>query len=218
MFSSVQSPRDRDARVDDAERFVSDVEGLADRSRPGDPPPRFDRIDGPDRTGTVHAVVDGTGRFVDLRLDPGWWAALGPERVAAGITEALEAARMKASLAWLVLRRRGGPPPPAEPSSRALPPVGDQNFLGAVLNRIEDAYQLRDDADRRLRAANTSRVIAGPRGLVRLHVTGRRIERAEVVQHGLTAADGDRLAADARDVLHDLAQGRSATPTDGSTP
>ena len=209
MFSAVQSPQDRDARVADAERFVSDVEGLADRSRPGDPPPRLDRIDGPDRTGTVHAVVDGTGRFVDLRLDPGWWAALGPGRVAIGITEALEAARMKASLAWLVLRRRGVRPPPAEQSSRALPPVGDQDFLVAVRDRIEDAYQLRDDADRRLRAANTTRVIIGPRGLVRLHVTGRRIERAEVEQHGLTAADGDRLAADARDALNDLTRGAS---------
>lgn len=209
MFSSVQSPQNRDARVADAERFVSDVEDLADRSRPGDPPPRFDRIDGPDRTGTVHAVVDGTGRFVDLRLDPGWWTELGPGRVATGITEALEAARMKASLVWLVLRRRGVPPPPAGPTSRALPPVGDQDFLGAVRDRIEDAYRLRDDADRRLRAANTSRVIAGPRGLVRLHVTGRRVERAEVEQYGLTAADGDRVAADLRDALHDLNRSES---------
>ena len=206
MFSSVQSPRDRDARVDDAERFVSDVEGLADRSRPGYPPPRLDRIDGPDRTGTVHAVVDGTGRFVDLRLDPGWWAALGPERVAAGITEALEAARMKASLAWLVLRRYGGPPPARPDRLPPLPPPSDDDFVSAVRDRIEDAYRLADDAKRRLRDANTARVIAGPRGLIRLHVRGRRIERIEVEQHTLTAADTDRLVADARDALGESAR------------
>jgi hypothetical protein len=206
MFSSVQSPQDRDARVADAERFVSDVEGLADRSRPGDPPPRFDRIDGPDRSGTVHAVVDGTGRFVDLRLDPGWWTALGPGRAAAGITEALEAARMKASLAWLVLRRYGGPLPTQPDRLRPLPLPGDDDFVGAVRDRIEDAYRLADDAKRRLRDANAARVVAGPRGLIRLHVRGRRIERIEIEQRGLTADDTDRLVADARDALGDLAK------------
>ena len=209
MFSSVQSPQNGDARVADAERFVSDVEDLADRSRPGDPPPRFDRIDGPDRTGTVHAVVDGTGRFVDLRLDPGWWTALGPGGVATGITEALEAARMKASLVWLVLRRRGVRPPPP-PEADPLPPLplpGDEDFVSAVRNRIEDAYQLADDTKRRLRDVDSTRVVAGPRGLIRLHVRGRRIERIEVEQYGLTTDDTDRLVADGRDALGELAKG-----------
>lgn len=208
MFSSVQSPQSRDARVADAERFLSDVEDLAQRSRPGDPLPRFDRIDGPDHTGTVYAVVDATGRFLDLGLDPGWWAALGPGRVATGITEALEAARMKASLVWLVLRRHGVRPP-LPPEADRLPPLpqpGDDDFVSAVRNRIEDAYQLADDTRRRLRDVESARVVAGPRGLIRLHVRGRRIERIEVEQHGLTADDTDRLVADARAALSELAE------------
>jgi hypothetical protein len=203
MYPSVQS---NDARVADAERFLSDVEDVADRYRPGDPPPRFDRIDGPDRTGTAYAVVDATGRFIDLGLDPGWWAALGPGRVATGITEALEAARMKASLVWLVLRRHGvRPPPPPVDRLPPLPLPGDDDFVSAVRNRIEDAYQLADDTRRRLRDANSARVVAGPRGLVRLHVRGRRIERIEVEQYNLTADDTDRLVADARQALNELA-------------
>ena len=99
MFSFAQAPRDSDApavntQLSDAQRFVSDVEELAARAGPGDPPSGPERIGGLDHTGTAYAVVDQVGRFVDIGLTAGWWAALGHDRVAAGLLEALRAARM----------------------------------------------------------------------------------------------------------------------------
>lgn len=104
MFPSVQSERD-DARIGDARRFVSEVERLAVRALGGGRPPRLDQIAGPDRTGTAFAVVDAVGRFVDVDLRPGWWAALGPAGVAPGLLEALATARLKAALVPIILRR-----------------------------------------------------------------------------------------------------------------
>jgi hypothetical protein len=214
VYSSVQSQRDDDARVADAQRFVADVEDMVTQTRPGQTPSRLDRIDGPDRTGTAYAVVDSVGRFVDIGLDPGWWTALGPGRVASGLIEALEGARMKAAIVPLILRRYGFVPPPAEvsaePELAPLPPPGDDDFVDAARGRIEDAYRLIDDADKRMRAQQTTRVIAGPRGLFRLHVRGTHIEGADVAQYGLSPDDTDRLVADARDALTELTRGGAA--------
>ncbi|WP_433297885.1 hypothetical protein ACQP2F_42085 [Actinoplanes sp. CA-030573] len=166
---------------------------------------RLDRITGPDRTGTAFAVVDAVGRFLDISLLPVWPASLGPARVAAGLLEALETARLKAALVPLILRRVGHFPSPivAEELSGPLPPVDDGGFLDAARGRIAEAYRLIDDADDRLRERQAERVIAGPRGLFRLRVRGSRIQRAEVAA-GLTAADTDRLVADAREALTEL--------------
>jgi hypothetical protein len=180
------------------------------RARDGGPPPRPDRIAGPDRTGTAFAVVDAVGRFVDISLHPGWWQVLGPARVAAGLLEALEAARMKAALVPMILRRSGyvpSRPPVDEDPAPGLPPAGDDGFLDVARGRIAEAYRLIDDADKRVREQQAVRVIAGPRGLFRLHVRGSRIDRAEVVA-GLTAADTDRLVADAREALTELTRVR----------
>ncbi|MCO8272317.1 hypothetical protein M1L60_17120 [Actinoplanes sp. TRM 88003] len=140
---------------------------------------RPNRITGSDRTGTAYAVVDPVGRFVDIGLRPGWWRALGPARVAAGLLEALESARMSAALAPLVERGE---------------------IVDAARGRITEAYRLIDEG----REQPALRVIIGPRGLFRLHVRGGRIESAETGP--LTPADTDRLGADARDCLTELAR------------
>ncbi len=191
---------------------MTDVEDMVAQLRPGEPPGRLDRIDGPDRTGTAYAVVDSVGRFVDIGLDPGWWTALGPGRVATGLLEALECARMKAALVPLILRRHGVRPPAPPPVEQLppLPPPDDVDFVDAARARIADAYRLIDDADKRMREHQTSRVIAGPRGLFRLHVRGSHIEGADVHQDGLSADDTDRLVADARDALTELTRGPAA--------
>ena len=205
MFPSVQAERDDDARVGDARRFVAEVENMAIRARGGGPPPRLDRIAGPDRTGTAFAVVDAVGRFVDVSLQPGWWSALGPGRVAAGLLEALATARLKAALVPLILRRHGYQPLPG--ADELPPPVrpDDGGFLDAARGRIAEAYRLIDDADKRMRERQTARVVAGPRGLFRVHARGGRIERAEVTAV-LAPGDTDRLLADARHALAELSE------------
>ncbi|WP_250027621.1 hypothetical protein [Paractinoplanes maris] len=137
------------------------------------------RITGSDRTGTAFAVVDPVGRFVDIGLRPGWWPALGPARVAAGLLEALESARMQAATAPLVER-------------------GD--LFDTAWSRITEAYRLIDEG----REQPALRVIIGPRGLFRLHARGGRIDSAETGP--LTPADTERLSADARDALAELAR------------
>jgi hypothetical protein len=173
------------------------------RARDGGPPPRLDRIAGPDRTGTAFAVVDAVGRFVDVSLRPDWWSALGPARVAAGLIEALATARLKAALVPMILHR---------PDYRPLPGEGevslaDDGFLDVARGRIAEAYRLIDDPGKRLRERPAVRVIAGPRGLFRAHARGGRIERAEVTA-ALSPGDTDRLLADARHALTELAKAR----------
>src|SRR5512138_2000101 len=133
LFPSVQAERDDDARVGDARRFVTEVENMVIDARAGAPPPRLDRITGPDRTGTAFAVVDALGRFVDIGLHPGWWAALGPARVATGLIEALWTARLKAGLVPMILRRHGYQELPLE-----------AGFLSAARGRIAEACRLVD--------------------------------------------------------------------------
>ena len=193
----------------DARRFVTEVENMAVRARAGGPPPRLDRIAGPDRTGTAFAVVDAVGRFVDISLQPGWWSALGPARVAAGLIEALETARLKAALVPMILRRNGYRPSPAtdEPTGDRLVDTSDEGFLDAARGRIAEAYRLIDDAGRQLREREAERVVSGPRGLFRLHTRGGRIERAELAG-ALAPGDTDRLLADARAALIELAKVR----------
>ncbi len=207
LFPSVQAERDDDARVGDARRFVTEIENMVIRARAGGPPPRLDRIAGPDRTGTAFAVVDAVGRFVDLSLHPGWWAALGPARVAAGLLEALATARLKAALVPMILRRHGYQLLPREGEAPPALRPGDDGFLDAARGRIAEAYRLIDDADKRLRGRQAVRVVAGPRGLFRAQARGGRIERAEVTAV-LVPGDTDRLLADARHVLAQLARCR----------
>ncbi|SNY06400.1 hypothetical protein [Paractinoplanes atraurantiacus] len=174
---------------------MSDVESM---------PGHTQRITGPDRTGTAWAVVDSVGRFVDIGLRPGWWEALGPDGVAAGLIEALESARTKAALVPLLLRR-GGPP---QDRDEGVAAAGPGDSLDVARGRIAEAYRLIDEAGKRMREQQASRVIAGPRGLFRLHVRGGRIDRAETGPQRPGPGDTERLVADARDALTELARGR----------
>jgi len=190
LFPSVHAERDDDARVGDARRFVSEIENMVIHARDGGPPPRLDRITGPDRTGTAFAVVDALGRFVDVSLHPGWWAALGPARVATGLLEALWTARLKAALVPMILRRH---------AYQELP--WEDGFLNAARGRIAEACRGIDDVDKR----PAVRVVAGPRGLFRVRARGGRVERAEV-SATLGPGDTDRLLADARHALLELSR------------
>jgi hypothetical protein len=165
------------------------------------------RIAGPDRTGTAFAVVDSIGRFVDISLHPGWWTTLGPERVAAGLLEALETARLKAALVPMILRRSAAPGETVDQPG-TLPPPTDDGFLDAARGRIAEAYRMIDDADQRLREQRATRVIAGPRGLFRLYARGSQIDRFEVTRGRLGRSDTDALVADAREALTELTRGR----------
>jgi hypothetical protein len=207
LFPSVQAERDDDARMGDARRFVTDIGNMVIRARDGGRPPRLDRIAGPDRTGTAFAVVDAVGRFVDVSLHPGWWSALGPARVAAGLLEALATARFKAALVPMILRRYGYQPLPREGEAALESRPADDGFLEAAGGRIAEAYRLIDDADYRPRERPAVRMVAGPRGLFRVHARGGRIERAEVTAV-LSPGDTDRLLADARHTLAELAKAR----------
>ena len=185
MFPSVQSERD-DARIGDAHQFVSEVEQAAVRALGGGRPLRLDRITGPDRTGTAFAVVDAVGRFVDVGLHPGWWVALGPARVATALLEALAAARMKAALVPLVLRR-------VSYSALSIDVIG-QHTPGDD-GRIAEARR-----SIHLDDLPAERIVTGRHGVFRLYMRGGRIDRAEAAA-GLTSADADRLVADAREAL-----------------
>ncbi|MCU7730628.1 hypothetical protein ODJ79_43520 [Actinoplanes sp. KI2] len=216
LFPSVQAERGGDARVGDARRFAVYVGNMVIRARAGGPPPRLDRIAGPDRTGTAFAVVDAVGRFVDVSLRPDWWSALGPARVASGLIEALATARLKAALVPMILRRHDYQPLPGEST--------DDGFLDAARGKIDtargkidaprgrvdaprgrvvEAYRLINDVDRR----PTVRAVAGPLGLFRVYARDGRIERAEVTAV-LTPGDTDRLLADARHALAEPAKTR----------
>ena len=202
----------------DARRFVTEIENMVIRARDGGPPPRLDRIAGPDRTGTAFAVVDAVGRFVDIGLHPDWWAALGPARVAAGLLEALATARLKAALVPMILLRPGYQPLPREDDPLPASRPADDGFLDAARGRIAEAYRLIDDADRRLRERPAIRVVAGPCGLFRVYARGGRIGRAEVTGV-LTPGDTDRLLADARHALAGLARAPdAATPARAEAP
>ncbi|GIM91241.1 hypothetical protein [Paractinoplanes toevensis] len=187
MFPSVQSERD-DARIGDARQFITEVERLAAQVPGGGPPPRLDRITGPDRSGTAFAVVDALGRFVDIGLHSAWWLALGPAGVADALLEALATARLKAALVPMILRHAMSPMLAVEQHT-----VRD-GFLDAAGGRIAEAGRLIDDAGPEPPAV---RVITGTRGLFHLHLRGNRIDRAEVTG----VPDTDLLVADAREVL-----------------
>jgi hypothetical protein len=195
-----------DARAANADQFVSDFEQQVRQARPGDDPPRADRVDSPDATGTAWAVVDWRGHFVDLWLNPGWWSELGPARVGAGLLEALESARMKVTLAKLVLQSHGFQPPRRETKvdhGPRLPDIHAPGFPDAMRTLLYESQDRIQEAERLWHDLDSERSYLGPRGLFRLVTRGWQIEWAEVPnQWALREDDGERLAADARDALH----------------
>jgi hypothetical protein len=205
---------DRDDRTRDAAAFAQRVEDLVATIRPGAPVPELDRIEGADRSGTVYCVVDRFGAVQDVYVDPGWWTALGPTRVAAAILDALDYARSKAALAMAVLSRHGHRPRLPEDTSQVagppidVPHVDSPDFERAIEAKLDRGYaildavrRLRDDAERRER-----RVVTGPSGLFQVRLLGPVVEGADVVGAELAPHDGDRIASDARLALQEAAQ------------
>jgi hypothetical protein len=194
-------------RVDEARRFVRELEQSLARTSRHLPVKGWDRLSATDRTATVTCLVDGRGDFVDLRIGPDWWLAVGPSVIASAVLEALQSAQDKAMLAMTLLRRRGLATPASAPlSPRTDPPQRPRNAWAewaAAEANVERGYALMTIADRvvELRDSPQPRTIDGPRGLFRLGLVGFTITHAEVNLHGLSAADTERLAEDARDAL-----------------
>ncbi len=211
-----------DHRIRDAKIFAENLEELATRTRPGHPVPGVDRIDGPDRSGSVYCVVDRTGTVVNVRIESDWWETLGPGRIAAAIMEALDYARSKASMALMILDRHGHrpdvPPAPDFGSQVAgpaipLPDPDDPGFDFAAQAKLERAFTILDAAERlgQTRDVAERRIVAGPAGLFRLILAGHAVRGAEVDQHHLGPYDGDRLASDARIALRQVSRGATRT-------
>ncbi len=212
--------RDEDRRVRDARIFAGTIEDMAARVRPGEPVPGLDGIDGTDRSGTVHCVVDLRGGLLRVGIDQGWWERVGPGLIGSAILDALRFARSKATMARLVLDRyghpAGGPPGDlgalftAEPST-PLPPYDAPGFPGALARKAGRTMTILDSAERfaRTRQSAQRRVVTGPRGLFRVVLSGAGIVGAEVNEHGLHPSDAADLAEDASAAL------RAAAPASG---
>jgi hypothetical protein len=203
---------DRDDRDRDAVTFARRVEELAATLRPGAPVPELDRIEGADRSGTVHCVVDRFGAVQDVHIDPGWWAALGPTRVAAAVLDALSYARSKAALAMTALGRHGHrpqlPPAPEIAPPIDVPHVDSPGFERAIEARLDRAFAMLEAA-RRLResiADPQPRTVSGPSRLFRVTVLGTVVQGAEVDEDHLGPYAGNELANDARLALQEAAR------------
>jgi hypothetical protein len=197
-------------RVDEAREFVRRLERSLAHTAHHVPVDGLDRISATDRTATVTCVVDARGTFVDVSIGADWWHTVGPTAVASAVIEALQFAQDKAMLAMTVLRRSGRANPASAP--REDPVRGDASShrprdvwaeWSAAEANVERGYALMRTADRvvELRDSPQPRTISGPRGLFRLGLVGFTITHAEVDPHGLSPADTDRLAQDARDAL-----------------
>jgi hypothetical protein len=201
-----------DRRARDARRFVENVENLVASTRPGDPLPVLDGIEGTDLSGTVDCVVDLGGALSRVGIIDGWWEAVGPHGVAAAVLQALRFARDKAGLARMVLARHGRPYTGAAPDyqmlftaepPRGLPQYDAPDFADALLRKVNRAVTVLDNAQRfaRERDGAQPREVTGPRGLFRVVLAGVTVVGAMVNEQGLRASDADELAADARDAL-----------------
>jgi hypothetical protein len=207
-----------DRRVHDARIFVENIEDLAARLRPGDPVPDLDRIDGADRRGAVHCVVDLRGRLLRVGIDDGWWDSVGPALIGSAVLDALRFAKSKATMARLVLDRHGhlaGAAPTdfgalftGEPST-PLPDYDAPGFPAALVRKAGRAMTILETAERvsRTRASAQRRVVTGPRRMFQVVLSGGDIVAAEVNEHGLRPADAADLAADATAALQAVAPG-----------
>lgn len=210
-----------DGRARDTLTFSESIEEVAARTAPGQPIPQLASIDGTDASGTVYCAVDVAGTLTHLGIDPGWWGALGPARVAAAILEAVRNAKFKAMMARLILERHGHgwvvPPPDfataftSDPPA-PLPPPDAPGFERALEAKLSRAFGILNAAERfaRARDAAEHRLVTGPQGLFRLTLVGSEIRSAEVDERGLRPTDAGALADDARAAL--LAAGRATGP------
>lgn len=211
-----------DPRLDQARRFVRELEEDVARTPRYLPVEGLDRISGTDQTGTVTSVVDARGDFVDLRIGSDWWYTVGPSGVAVAILDALQFAQDKAMLAMNLLRRHGRQLPP---ETSADDPFRHDEFASsgtptdawaewaAAEAKVERGYVLMDTADRvaEMRDAPEPRTISGPQGLFHLRLVGFAVESAEVNSHRIVPEDADRIADDARAALRQAAREKDPT-------
>ena len=202
-----------DLQERDARRFVQNLEDIVPGSRPGDPVPGLEAIDGTDSSGTVYCVVDLGGALLRVGIVDGWWGAVGPGGVAAAVLQSLRFARDKAGLARMVLSRHGRSAPVPVPDyqtlftsepHRELPPYDAPEFSDELSRKVARAARILANAERfaRERDSGVRREVAGPRGMFRVVLSGSAVVvGAAVDENGLRAVDGADLAADARDAL-----------------
>ncbi|MCU7725756.1 hypothetical protein ODJ79_18660 [Actinoplanes sp. KI2] len=196
----------------DARGFLTNLEDLVSRARPGGHSPVPDAIDGVDQSGTVYAVVDLGGSLRQVQIVAGWWDAVGSHGVAAAVLESLRFARDKAGLARMLLDRHRIPyvvPAPGYQSlftgdpPRELPDYDAPDFPDELLRKVSRAASVLSSAERlaRERDSGEPREVAGPRGMFYVLLRGLSVVGARVNEYALRPEDGDELAADARDAL-----------------
>ncbi|MBE1492168.1 hypothetical protein [Plantactinospora soyae] len=211
-----------DPRLDQARRFVRELEDDLARTPRYLPIEAIDRISGTDQTGTVTCVVDARGDFVDLSIGSDWWYTVGPSGVGAGILDALQFAQDKAMLAMALLRRNGrqtSADPPADESSRddeadsSWSPRDAWAEWAAAEAKVDRGYALMEVADRvaQLRDSPEPRTISGPLGLFHLRLVGFTVVSAEINSHRIAPDDADRIADDARAVLRQATREKDPT-------
>ena len=200
---------DADCRVSDAHAFESSFQQFAARIRTGQPVPRYD-IKGTDHTGTIRCTLSARGTLVDVTIGPQWWDTLGPTEVAAAVLEAFDYARTKVGMAQMILDRNGHSLPAARRPAPDPVGSGSLDVTSALLAMTRRGYEVLDEVDRitRIREDREPRTVAGPRRLFFVTMVGCTITSAHVTPHGLTASDGARLAADAREALLTAVQPR----------
>ncbi|GAA3772007.1 hypothetical protein GCM10022225_69190 [Plantactinospora mayteni] len=218
MLQTSRTVTPDDPRLDQARRFVRQLEESLASTPRHLPVDGLDRIGGDDQTGTVTCVVDARGDFVDLRVRSDWWYTLGPSGVASAILDALQYAQDKAMLAMAVLRRHGRTLP--------APPTGDRfqhdEFAarpgdiwaewGAAEARVQRGYDTMAAADRVVETRDSAepRTISGPRGLFHLTLVGFTVASAEVNPR-IAARDADAIADDARATLRQATREKDPT-------
>lgn len=196
-----------DRRASDALAFVGSVEEMVRRLHSGEQAPTMS-VTGDDASGTVRCVVDVDGTLTRIDIDDGWWDTLGPGSVAEAVLQAMRFAKSKAAMTRLILDRYGwrvAPAPvnlgrlfAAEPSE-PLPPYAAVGFPAALARKANRALVILDAAQRFARTSDPSlrRVVAGPRGMFRVHTAGPDVVGAEVDEGSLHRSDAATLAADA---------------------
>ncbi len=96
--------------------------------------------EGHDESGTVHAVVDGTGVAVDFRLDREWYDVVDARRLGAAVVAAVEAAGVARLTGWAEKVAEAQESEPAAASAPAAPVAAAEPFeinpSGAMIDQL----------------------------------------------------------------------------------
>lgn len=201
-------------RIRDTARFIENLTDTIAQTRPDEPVPGLDAVEGQDASGTIYCVIRPDGRPVQVGITDGWWSAVGPGGVAHAVLEAYQYAREKVAFARLVLQDHGRgaqrltPKRPLvnllegdEPTQRFYNTPEEE--IDAARRRLDRASEALDAALRLAERVNSPnpREVSGPRQLFTVIVRGATIESARVNEHGLGPEHAAQLADDAREAL-----------------